>query len=57
MTALGFNQKFSEYVIKADNGPLKGSLAPMVDLGTHEFINVNTGKTIPEEWFMNSCEY
>ena len=34
---LGLNQKFSEHVIKSYYGPLKGSSAPMVGMGTYEF--------------------
>ena len=34
LTELGLNWKISEHVIKADDGPFKGSTTPMVDLGT-----------------------
>ena len=37
LTALGLNLRFSDHVTKSDNGPLQGSMAPMVDLGTYEF--------------------
>ena len=32
---LGLNLKFSEHVIKADDGPFNGSTTPLVDLGTY----------------------
>ena len=35
LTALGLNLEFSKYFIKEYYGPLKGSMAPMVDLGTY----------------------
>ena len=35
LTDLGLNLKFSDHVIEADDGPFKGSTAPMVDLGTY----------------------
>ena len=37
LTALGLNLKFSEHIIEAYYGHLKGSTAPMVDLGKYEF--------------------
>ena len=42
LTELGLNLKFSEHVIKADDGPFKGSTAPMVDFGTYIFKDLNT---------------
>ena len=36
--------KFFDNVIYADDGPFKGSTTPMVDLGTYEFKDLNTGK-------------
>ena len=53
LTELGLNLKLSEHVIKLDDGPLKGSTAPMVDLGTYQFKYLNTGEFTPEESFMN----
>ena len=35
LTALVSKPILSEQVIKSDGGPLKGSMAPMVDLGTY----------------------
>ena len=46
--ALGLHQKLSEHVIKADCGPLKGSTAPMADLGMYKFKILNTEKLHPE---------
>ena len=44
LAELWSNTKLSEHVIKVDDGNLKGSTAPMVDLGTYEFKDLNTGK-------------
>ena len=48
LTALGINLKFYERVIEPDDGPLKGSSAPMVDIGTYGFKHLNTGKLHPK---------
>ena len=45
--------KFSEHVIKSDDGPFNGSTTPMVDLGKYIFKDLNTGKITPEEFFTN----
>ena len=37
LTESGLNLKFSDQVIEADNVPFKGSVAPVVDMGTYEF--------------------
>ena len=47
LTKLGQNLKFSYHVIKADDGPFKGSTTPMFDLGACEFKDINTGKIVP----------
>ena len=47
-TALGLNLEFSDHVIEAYDGPLKGSTSLMVDLGTYEFKYLNTGKLEPK---------
>ena len=39
--------------MEADGEPLKGSTAPMLDLDTYEFKNLDTGKIKLEEYFMN----
>ena len=36
-TDLGLDLKLSDHVIETDDGTLKGSTAPMVDIGTYEF--------------------
>ena len=51
---LVLNLKLSDHVIDADDGPLKGYTAPMVDVGTYEYKYLNTGNITPEESFMNS---
>ena len=35
LTALVLNLKLSNHFIESDDGPLKGSTAPMADLGTY----------------------
>ena len=47
LTELVLNIKLSEHVIEADDRPLKGSTAPMVNLGTYIFKYLNTGKITP----------
>ena len=42
LTELGSNLKLPEYNIEADDGPLKKSLALIVDFGTYEFKDSNT---------------
>ena len=49
LTTLLLNVKLFEQIIKADDGPLKGASALMVDLGTHEFKYLNTGIFTPGE--------
>ena len=53
-TELWLNLKLSEHVIKVDDGTLKGPIAPMIDLCTYQFKDLNTVKIIPEELFMNA---
>ena len=43
LTASGLNLILSKYVIKSNDGPFKGSMAPTVDLGTCEFKYLDTG--------------
>ena len=54
LTELGLNLKLSEHVIKAYDGPFKGSIKPMVDLGIYIFKCLNIGKIKPEEFFTNA---
>ena len=54
LTSLGLNLKLSDHIIEADDGPFKGSTAPMVDMGTYEFKDLETKKITPEESFMNA---
>ena len=51
LTESGLSIKFSEHIIKADDGHFKGSTTPMVDLGKYIFKDSNTEKITPEEWF------
>ena len=51
LTALGIDLKLFEHVTKADDGPLKCTTYPMVDLGTYEIKYLNTEKSTPEESF------
>ena len=48
LTALGLNLKFSDHVIKADDGTLKGLTSSIVDLVTYECKYLNTGNITPE---------
>ena len=48
LEALGLNLNLFEHAIKEDYGPLKGSLAPMVDLGLYELRHLNTGVITPK---------
>ena len=53
LTYLGLNLQLSDHTIEADDGTFKGSRAPMVDMGTQEFKDLNTGKNSPGEQFTN----
>ena len=46
--------KFSEHVIKVDDGPFKGYTTPMVDLDKYILKKLNIGKISPEELFSNA---
>ena len=48
LIALVLNMKFSEHIIKVDDGPLKVSTETMVDLGTYKFKDLNTRQITPE---------
>ena len=48
LTELVLNLKFSRHIIKAYDGPFKGSTIPMVYLGMYEFKDLNTGKITSE---------
>ena len=54
LTAFGLNLKSYYHVIEADDGPFKGSTAPMSYMGMYEFKILNTGKITPEELFTNA---
>ena len=47
LTKLGLNLKFSDHIIKSDDGPLKGSTTTMVDLGAYECKYLNTSEITP----------
>ena len=49
LTESGLNLKFSEHVIKADDGHFKGSKTTMVDLSTYILKYLSTGNITPEE--------
>ena len=46
--------KFCDHVIESDGGHFKGSMAPMVDLGTYAFKGLNRGEITSKELFMNA---
>ena len=48
LTALWLYLKYYDQVIEVYYGPFEGSMVPMVDLGTNEFKDLNTGKITPE---------
>ena len=48
LTDLEFNPKLSDHIIEAYDGSLKGSTAPMVDMGAFKLKYLNTGKITPE---------
>ena len=41
-------------MIETDDGDFKGSTELMVDLGTYEFKDLNTGEITPEQLFTNA---
>ena len=45
---LVLNLKWSNHVIEADGGPFKKSTAPIFDLGTYEFKDLEARKITPE---------
>ena len=47
LTSLVSNLILSEHVMETYYEPLKGSTAPVVDLGTYEFKILNTGEIDP----------
>ena len=47
-TELGLNLQLSDHSITAYGEPFKGSTESMVDLGTYEFKDLETGKITPE---------
>ena len=49
LSALFFNKRLCDHVIEAENGPLKVLTSPMVDMGTYEFKDLNTGTITPKE--------
>ena len=52
LTSLLLYLKFSDHVIQAYDWTFKGSTAPMVDMGTYEFKDLNTETITPEESFI-----
>ena len=53
LTPLGLNIKLSDHVIKAEDAPLKGLMAPIVDMGIYELKYLTAGNITPKESFMN----
>ena len=51
---LRLNLKFSDHVIKANDGPFKGSTALIFDLGMYESKELNTVKISPKVLFTNA---
>ena len=53
-TELWLHIKVSEQVIESEDGPFKGSTAPIVDLGTYIFKELKTEKVTTEELFTHA---
>ena len=47
LTAWVLNLELYEHFIKSDDGPLKVFTAPMIDLGTYEFLKIKTSTLHP----------
>ena len=54
LTYLVLNIRFYEHIIEADDVPFKGYTTLMVDMGTYEFKDVNTGKVTTKETFTDA---
>ena len=54
LTDLGLNLKLYDNVIESDDGHFKVSTALMVNIGSYEFEDFNTGNITPEELFMDA---
>ena len=54
MNRIRIEFKNSEHIIEVDDGPFKGSTAPMVDLGTYISKYLNIGEIKPEESFTDT---
>ena len=46
--------KLSDHVVKGCDKTFKGSMVPMVDLGTYAFSDLETGEITPQESFMHA---
>ena len=53
LTSLVLNIENYEHIIESGEGHLKGSTSTMIDLGTYNIKDLNTGKNTPEEYFTN----
>ena len=51
---LGLNLNVSDHIIESDGGSFIGDTAPMVDLVTCVFKDLNTGRIKPEESFTDA---
>ena len=54
MNRIRIEFKNSEHIIEVDDGPFKGSTAPMVDLGTYISKYLNIGEIKPKESFKDT---
>ena len=54
LPVLGLNLKLYDHFIEADDEHFKWSTALMVDMGTYEVKDLNTGRITPEELFINA---
>ena len=54
ITSLVLDLKLSDSVIKGVGGLFDNNIAPMVNLGTYESKNLDTGKITPKGYFINA---
>ena len=54
LTELVLNLKLSNHIIEVDDEPFKVYTAPIVDLGTYQFTDLETSKITLKEFFINA---
>ena len=56
LIALVLNLNIFRHIIELDDRPLKGSMAPMIDLDAYGFKDLNTENIAPQEYFTHAYE-